>query len=493
MAVGLFVFSVPALAVTDDEIQSRCWTEDQCNKYGGIWGSCPDNPTGTTICTYQLGNQEPDQWSEDNCRDIGDNPTARCFASPPNVPLQVGIPGVTTGVCSERNKDGEFVAGCTVGEKCGSAGICRPGIEGGFPGYIAKFYKFFVAALAVVAVVMVMWGGFKRIMAAGSPERIKDANSTITGAITGVVIALLSYSLLNLVNPQLVANTLPLIEKVKPDFFGFCPVYHGNEVVYENGWYYLSGECFEGVRQGQICNSDADCPGSSPNKGCIKKFENELKYNPPGDSCGAQLKVANRVCTGLECSGNQGCFVIPGTDPPRRDCANFYMQGDLSGNKEADQMALELICNDGTSYDCFISGPLDDGGYSSTYDSEGRSGYAFSQCMRRNGNEWIVADGNLLCGGYGGYKGIMLKAEIDCGGFLGLTCDDDWYAIDASTCGTTQAKPIKTGDETDPDNIDWTQVTNNRLLGTGSTATPPRCNLNLSEEEFPNRTTLWNL
>jgi len=71
--------------------------------------------------------------------------------------------------------------------------------------YFALGYRFFVAALAVIAIVIVMWGGFKRIMAAGSPERIKSANETIIGAITGVVIALISYSLLSLINPALVS------------------------------------------------------------------------------------------------------------------------------------------------------------------------------------------------------------------------------------------------------------------------------------------------
>lgn len=71
--------------------------------------------------------------------------------------------------------------------------------------YFSVFYKFFVAAIAIMAIVMVSWGGFKRIMAAGSPERIKSANETIMGAITGIVIALISYSLLSLVNPALVS------------------------------------------------------------------------------------------------------------------------------------------------------------------------------------------------------------------------------------------------------------------------------------------------
>jgi len=69
--------------------------------------------------------------------------------------------------------------------------------------YIKLFYQFFIAMLAVVAVVMVTWGAFKRIMAAGNAESIKTSNDTIFGAVIGLVLALISYSLLNLINPSL--------------------------------------------------------------------------------------------------------------------------------------------------------------------------------------------------------------------------------------------------------------------------------------------------
>ncbi len=70
--------------------------------------------------------------------------------------------------------------------------------------YIRVFFKFFVGLLAVIAVVMVTWGGFKRIIAAGNAERISDSNDAIFSAIIGLVLALISYTLLNLINPALV-------------------------------------------------------------------------------------------------------------------------------------------------------------------------------------------------------------------------------------------------------------------------------------------------
>ena len=83
--------------------------------------------------------------------------------------------------------------------------------------YLAVFYRFFIAGLAVIAVVMTMWGGFKRIMAAGSAERIKDANDTIFSALSGLILALVSYSLLQLINPKLVSLQPLQIEGIKKE------------------------------------------------------------------------------------------------------------------------------------------------------------------------------------------------------------------------------------------------------------------------------------
>ncbi len=129
---------------------------------------------------------------------------------------QVSIPG------SVMLGGKEFsVKTCEPGQKISECGILVDGSTA--QKYFAVFYRFFVAALMVVAVVMVMWGGFKRIMAAGSPETIKSANDTILGAISGIVIALLSYSLLSLVNPELVSLKSLDVYNVKREDFTLEP------------------------------------------------------------------------------------------------------------------------------------------------------------------------------------------------------------------------------------------------------------------------------
>src|SRR6185436_880170 len=85
-------------------------------------------------------------------------------------------------------------------------------------------YKFFVAMIAVMAVVMIMWGGFKLIYRGGSAPAVTDAKETIFGAIAALVIALVSYNLLSLVNPQLVEFQDLRLPLIKTQTFGnWCP------------------------------------------------------------------------------------------------------------------------------------------------------------------------------------------------------------------------------------------------------------------------------
>lgn len=69
--------------------------------------------------------------------------------------------------------------------------------------YVRSVFIVFVSVVAVLAVVMVIFGGVKWVAAAGNPAKISDAKDVITNAIIGLVIALTSVILLNLINPQL--------------------------------------------------------------------------------------------------------------------------------------------------------------------------------------------------------------------------------------------------------------------------------------------------
>lgn len=70
--------------------------------------------------------------------------------------------------------------------------------------YLAAAFKFGTGMAAILAVIMIMIGGFIWIAAAGDSGKIKKAKGMITGAITGLILAVGSYTLLSTVNPDLV-------------------------------------------------------------------------------------------------------------------------------------------------------------------------------------------------------------------------------------------------------------------------------------------------
>ncbi|MFH1426298.1 MAG: pilin [Candidatus Kerfeldbacteria bacterium] len=70
--------------------------------------------------------------------------------------------------------------------------------------YVTLIYEFAVSSIGVIAAVMIMYNGVKWVAAAGNAQTISNAKEGIISAITGLAIALMSYSLLFLLGPQLV-------------------------------------------------------------------------------------------------------------------------------------------------------------------------------------------------------------------------------------------------------------------------------------------------
>lgn len=72
------------------------------------------------------------------------------------------------------------------------------------PTYIVTMYQFIVTAVAIAAVVVIMFSGLKWASAAGNSAMISDAKERIKSAFMGLAIALASYMILVLINPSLV-------------------------------------------------------------------------------------------------------------------------------------------------------------------------------------------------------------------------------------------------------------------------------------------------
>lgn len=77
--------------------------------------------------------------------------------------------------------------------------------------YIQAVYKFGIWGIGIAALLMVVIGGFMYITSAGNNSSMEKAKGVITDAIVGLLMALLSYLLLYIINPDLVR-----IKKIEP-------------------------------------------------------------------------------------------------------------------------------------------------------------------------------------------------------------------------------------------------------------------------------------
>lgn len=69
---------------------------------------------------------------------------------------------------------------------------------------IAWFYYFIVAVSGFAAFVMLVTGGFKWLSSSGNPSTIGDAKDQIQKALLGLLLILVSWLVLQVINPDLI-------------------------------------------------------------------------------------------------------------------------------------------------------------------------------------------------------------------------------------------------------------------------------------------------
>ena len=76
--------------------------------------------------------------------------------------------------------------------------------------YISAIYRYGLGLAAILAVVMIMVGGFLWLTSGGNQNQVSRAKEFIVSALTGLLLALFSFMILSTVNPRLV-DLEPLI------------------------------------------------------------------------------------------------------------------------------------------------------------------------------------------------------------------------------------------------------------------------------------------
>ncbi len=154
--------------------------------------------------------------------------------------------------------------------------------------YIRAIYIYFIWGVGILATVMIVYGGVRWVAAAGNAARINDARETVNNAIIGLIIALTSYALLYIINPELLNLKLPDIGTV-----------NSHQLSFQNGCI-QNLACPDGYSQ----TLGAYCSG-----GTFGAVSGSFKYANPGDNiCGNTGGTQYGICchdnqTGKQCVG----------------------------------------------------------------------------------------------------------------------------------------------------------------------------------------------
>ncbi|MFH0857189.1 MAG: hypothetical protein V1848_00375 [Candidatus Magasanikbacteria bacterium] len=92
--------------------------------------------------------------------------------------------------------------------------------------FIQKMYKYGIASAILIGILMIIFAGLQWTASGGNPENITSAKKKIYGALGGITIAVLSYTILNTINSNLVQLKLPEVWLINQQ--GLSPVYCKN-------------------------------------------------------------------------------------------------------------------------------------------------------------------------------------------------------------------------------------------------------------------------
>ncbi|MFZ6015323.1 MAG: pilin [Patescibacteria group bacterium] len=168
-------------SVNNELLKASCRLEKNtasCQKI--TQGICLNDPLNTDIKSFNLSDVEPKLAAKtDSGSAAGSDETDPLLKK-----LNVDIPGFTIPQNIVSKSDGKTI-------------ITIPLLAG----YINALQKFLLGAALIFAAVMIVWGGFKYIMA-GMSKEAKDGKEMIKDALIGLAIVLSAYVILITINPN---------------------------------------------------------------------------------------------------------------------------------------------------------------------------------------------------------------------------------------------------------------------------------------------------
>lgn len=139
--------------------------------------------------------------------------------------------------------------------------------------YFSALFRFAIVVASILAVIVIIIAGLKYIGAAGNPAVINDAKDQIYWAILGLILALSSWMILNIINPKLVKLELGVTSTTE-----------------------ITSPGFEGIFNGTHCNAITDRPACDADNGCKWGGNNSCEQRLCSDYVDQTTCTNNLVC-----------------------------------------------------------------------------------------------------------------------------------------------------------------------------------------------------
>ena len=192
--------------------------------------------------------------------------------------------------------------------------------------YIQAIYNYAIGIVGILAAVVLMFGGVRWLTAGGSPDKITDAKAWIGASLSGLVLALASYMILNTINPDLVNLkdiAPPTVEKIAEEAvlsYGCCDSAIGDVKATKDG---CPKDSIKYEREEMVCVYSNDIKKhtlsarTTNSAGCCQTYtipkdsyliqpsscKNAKETDcPPTDTF--HKFMANSLCSGKECKPN---------------------------------------------------------------------------------------------------------------------------------------------------------------------------------------------
>ncbi|MDD5290510.1 MAG: pilin [Patescibacteria group bacterium] len=129
--------------------------------------------------------------------------------------------------------------------------------------YIQAIYNYAIGIVGILAAVVLMFGGVIWLTAGGSPEKVNEAKAWIGASLSGLVLVLCSYMILNTINPDLVSFKPIEVQTIeKMPVMGCCEYKECDDNITEPDCRKKEG--YIAWREGSIytCNAENKCEKS---------------------------------------------------------------------------------------------------------------------------------------------------------------------------------------------------------------------------------------